>query len=226
MPMHGDITETSQLPKILPVFPLSGALLLPRGRLPLNVFEPRYLAMVDNALAHNRVIGMTQPVHAEDASWSPELYQVGCAGRLTSFSETDDGRYLITLSGLCRFRIAEELDADTPYRQVVPSYEGYQIDFNPAEEENLVDRCRLLRALKSYLNARDIEADWSSLETAQPESVVNTLAMLCPFCPEEKQALLESQSLRDRGQTLLAILELSAASSSGPGGSAPDCPVN
>jgi len=226
MPMHGDITETSQLPNTLPVFPLAGALLLPRGRLPLNVFEPRYLAMIDDALGHNRIIGMAQPVHPEDASWAPELYPVGCAGRLTSFSETDDGRYLITLSGLCRFRITRELDVTTPYRQVAPSYKGYDIDFAPPSDEDIIDRCRLLRALKSYLNARDIEADWSSLETAQPESVINTLAMLCPFCPEEKQALLEAGSLRDRGQALLAILELSAASSSGPGGSAPDCPVN
>lgn len=225
-PMHGDIIETSQLPDTFPVFPLTGALLLPRGRLPLNIFEPRYLAMVDDALCHNRVIGMAQPVHPEDASWAPELYPVGCAGRLTSFSETEDGRYLITLSGLCRFRIKRELKSDTAYRQIVPCYDGYEIDFSPQEDENIIDRCRLLRALKSYLNARDIEADWSSLETAQPESVINTLAMLCPFCPEEKQVLLEAETLSDRGQALLAILELSAASSSAPGGSAPDCPVN
>ena len=224
--MRGDIIETSQLPEIFPVFPLTGALLLPRGRLPLNVFEPRYLALVDDALGHNRVVGMVQPVNPEDDSWAPELYPVGCAGRLTSFSETDDGRYLITLTGLCRFRIKREQETDKAYRLVVPSYAGFEVDFAPHEDEDIIDRCRLLRALKSYLNARDIEADWSSLETAHPESVINTLAMLCPFCPEEKQALLEAETLCDRGQALLAILELSAASSSVPGGSAPDCPVN
>jgi len=224
--MHGDITETSQLPGILPMFPLTGALLLPRGRLPLNIFEPRYMAMVDDALGHNRVIGMVQPVNPEDASWAPELYPVGCAGRLTSFSETDDGRYLITLTGLCRFRIKKELETDKAYRQIVPSYAPYEMDFSTLGGDNIIDRCRLLRALKSYLNARDIEADWSSLETAQPESIINTLAMLCPFCAEEKQALLEAETLTDRGQALLAILELSAASSSAPGGSTPDTSVN
>jgi len=202
------------LPTSLPVFPLSGVLLLPRGNLPLNVFEPRYLAMVDMALAGPRLIGMIQPVEAEDKVLKPALSAVGCAGRITSFKETEDNRYLITLAGICRFRVAQELDVQTPYRQVKTDFQAFASDLG-AEEDLDFPRDRLLNALRGYLSQRELKADWRSVMNAPAETLVNALAMLCPFEPAEKQALLEAQGWQERVATLMALLEMASADSPG-----------
>ena len=202
------------LPTTLPVFPLSGVLLLPRGNLPLNVFEPRYLAMVDMALAGPRLIGMIQPVEAEDKVLKPALSAVGCAGRITSFKETEDNRYLLTLAGVCRFRVAQELDVQTPYRQVKADFQPFASDL--ANEEDLdFPRERLLAALRGYLSQRELKADWRSVMSAPAETLVNALAMLCPFEPAEKQALLEAQGWQERVATLMALLEMASTDSPG-----------
>lgn len=208
----------ADLPQSLAVFPLTGALLLPRAHLPLNVFEPRYLAMVDEALSGERVIGMIQPTEAEETTLTPALSAVGCAGRITGYRETEDGRYLITLTGICRFRIVRELDVSTPYRQVQPDYAPFRGDLLPVEDEDGEDfpRERLLGALKAYLARRDLKADWDSVMGAPAENLVNALAMLCPFEAAEKQALLEAPGWRERVETLTALLEMAGAES--PGG--------
>jgi hypothetical protein len=200
------------LPKTVAVFPLTGALLLPRGALPLNVFEPRYLAMVDDALESTRLIGMIQPTEPEDQTLKPALSQVGCLGRITAFQESEDHRYQITLTGVCRFRLAEELTADTPYRQVTADYSRFAGDLLLDEASDL-PRERLMSALKNYLSRRDLKADWHSVMNAPPEHLVNALAMLCPFEPAEKQALLEAPGWNERVATLVALLEMSEARS-------------
>ncbi|MGH6873324.1 MAG: LON peptidase substrate-binding domain-containing protein [Rhizomicrobium sp.] len=206
---------TSDLPPELAVFPLSGALLLPRGQLPLNVFEPRYLAMIDAAMSGGRVIGMIQTREPESLSLKPALSAVGCAGRMTSYSETDDGRYLVTLSGICRFRVAEELATPLPYRLVRPDYSEFAADL-VAQAETDFPRERLLDALRQYLSQRDLKADWRSVMSAPAETLVNALAMLCPFEPAEKQALLEAPGWMERVETLVALLEMAGRPS--PGG--------
>jgi Lon protease-like protein len=207
-------TSLEDLPKLLPVFPLTGAVLLPRGQLPLNVFEPRYLAMVDAALAGTRFIGMIQPVEHEDKVLAPTLSKVGCAGRITGFRETEDRRYLITLTGICRFRIAEELITDAPFRQVRPDYSLYLGDLVEDSTDHF-PRDRLLGALKAYLSHRDLKADWKAVTQAPPETLVNALAMLCPFEPAEKQALVEARNWKERVDTLVALLEMASTSASG-----------
>src|SRR3954468_19861463 len=202
----------ADLPQTLPVFPLSGALLLPRGALPLNVFEPRYLAMVDDAIAGTRLIGMIQPSEPEELSLRPPLSQVGCLGRITSFKESEDHRYQITLTGICRFRVAQELSTDRPYRQVAPDYSCFAGDLVLNDDSEL-PRDRLLAALKNYLSRRDLKADWQSVMNAPPEHLVNALAMLCPFEPAEKQALLEAPGWNERVATLVALLEMAEARS-------------
>jgi uncharacterized protein len=202
------------LPPTLPVFPLTGALLLPRGQLPLNVFEPRYLAMVDAVMSGNRLIGMIQPSEAEEKALKPALSTVGCTGRVTAYQETDDGRYLLTLTGICRFRIAEELDVTTPYRQARADYSTFGGDLVIGSESEF-PRERLLAALNDYLSRRDLKADWSSVMNAPAETLVNALAMLCPFQPAEKQALLEAPGWQERVDTLVALLEMAGAPSSG-----------
>jgi uncharacterized protein len=198
------------LPKQVPVFPLSGALLLPRGALPLNVFEPRYLAMVDAALSGERLIGMIQPSEPEEHTLKPALSQVGCLGRLTGFKESEDHRYQITLTGVCRFRVMQEFSADTPYRQVLCDYSTFAGDLVSTYESEL-PRERLMAALKNYLARRDLKADWQSVMNAPPEHLVNALAMLCPFEPAEKQALLEAPGWSERVATLVALLEMADA---------------
>ena len=207
-------SSMEELPATLPVFPLTGAVLLPRGQLPLNIFEARYLAMVDAALAGARFIGMVQPTEHEEKVLTPSLSKVGCAGRITSFRETDDGRCLITLSGICRFRVAEELTVKTPFRQIRPDYRPYLGDL---VEDAAADfpRDRLMIALKQYLSQRDLKADWRSVMTAPPETLVNALAMLCPFEPAEKQALVEAPGWSERVDTLVALLEMSATPAPG-----------
>jgi len=196
-----------ELPNPLPIFPLSGVLLLPRGQLPLNVFEPRYLALVDSAMSGGRMIGMIQPSEAEEKALTPKLSTVGCAGRVTSYRETDDGRYLITLTGVCRFRVKNELATQTPFRAVTPDYAPFAGDL-VANDESEFPRERVVDALKDYLSKRDLKADWRSVMSAPPETLVNALAMLCPFEPAEKQALLEATDWHSRVATLVALLEM------------------
>jgi Lon protease-like protein len=204
----------ADFPAVLAVFPLTGALLLPRGQLPLNVFEPRYLTMVDAAMSGSRLIGMIQTREAENVALKPRLSAVGCTGRITSYVETDDGRYLVTLTGICRFRVAEELGIATPFRQVKPDYAPFAGDLVSMPESDF-PRERLLDALRQYLSQRDLKADWRSVMSAPAETLVNALAMLCPFEPAEKQALLEAPGWLERVETLVALLEMSARASSG-----------
>ncbi|WP_430514109.1 LON peptidase substrate-binding domain-containing protein [Pannonibacter phragmitetus] len=213
---NASYTSIKDLPATLPVFPLPGALLLPRTQLPLNIFEPRYLAMVDAALAGQRLIGMVQPsiTDAQDGS-QPALSRVGCAGRITSFQESGDGRYLISLQGIARFRIAEELPAMTPFRQVASDFLPYLPDLETGRGENDVDREGLLRAFRAYLDAHDMEADWDSVERAETEVLVNALCMMSPYGPAEKQAMLEAADLKTRAETLVAITEIDLARSAG-----------
>jgi len=211
MPRH--FHSFSDLPAALPLFPLSGVVLMPRGALPLNVFEPRYLKMVDDALKGDRLIGIIQPSEDPDRVLKPQLSAIGAAGRLISFCETDDNRYLITLAGICRFRLAGEEAADTPYRIGRCDFSPFAGDLAGAEDFSDFPRDRLMAALKAYLNTRDMQADWKSVTTAPPEALVNALTMMCPFEPAEKQALLEAPSFGERVATLVAILEMSRADS-------------
>jgi len=202
--------EPVVLPEILPIFPLSGVLLLPRGRLPLNIFEPRYLAMTRDALGGERLIGMIQPTGPIAAGeMNPPVYPVGCAGRMTQFSETDDGRYLITLTGVSRFRVVEELPLLSGYRRVVPDWRPFAGDRNAAGDLGF-DRERLLRGLRSYFAQRQISADFDAIDKAPGEYLVTSLAMACPFAPSEKQALLEAADLEARAELLTALVEMAA----------------
>ncbi|WP_420345823.1 LON peptidase substrate-binding domain-containing protein [Pelagibius sp.] len=197
------------LPRVLPIFPLGGVLLLPGGRLPLNIFEPRYLAMFDDALASNRMIGMVQPVENGEAQDVPKVYETGCAGRITSFNETDDGRYLVTLSGLIRFDLVRELPADS-YRLVEPNYDRFRNDMS--EDTGAIDRDRLVQVLGAYFEANSIEGDWEAIEQTGDERLVTSLAMICPLGAPEKQALLEAMTLTERAETLTAIMEMATHS--------------
>lgn len=210
-----------QLPTTVPIFPLTGVLLLPRGRLPLNIFEPRYLAMVRDALAGQRLIGMVQPLEPNDPAAEPAVFPVGCAGKITSFSETDDGRFLITLTGVSRFRIVDEMPRLTPYRQVVADFDSYREDLTPPTDAEEVNRRRLAPALKSYLELHGLAADWQAIEQAPAETLINALAMICPFSPAEKQALLEAGDIACRAETMIALLEMALAGRAG----GPDTPL-
>jgi Lon protease-like protein len=194
------------------VFPLPGALLLPRGQMPLNVFEPRYLAMVDDALGGKRLIGMIQPDVARGGPESrPHLYKIGCVGRITQFAETGDGRYLIELTGICRYRIEEELAVATPYRQCRVAYAPFADDFVARKGEEAVDRKALLDALAAFLKANSLKADWQGIENAPNEALVNALAMMSPYGAAEKQALLEAPDLKARAEILVAVTEIELA---------------
>ncbi len=196
------------LPEILPVFPLSGVLLLPGGRLPLNIFEPRYRAMVEDCLATpDRLIGMIQPLDPEDRSRNPDLYRIGCAGRLTSFEETADGRYLITLTGVSRFAVVEELPLRRGYRPMRVDWRPFTPDLDDQQPQDF-DRARLLRGLRGYLTHHGVAADWGSVEQAPDDVLITTLAMVCPFSASEKQALLESADTEDRASTMIALIEM------------------
>jgi Lon protease-like protein len=202
----------ADLPTEISVFPLTGALLLPRGRLPLNIFEPRYLAMTMDALGRGRLFGMVQPdARSKPGAEGPGLYRIGCLGRISSFSETDDGRLLITLIGLARFRIVEELPlAQGGYRRVRADYGDFVTDLLEAEPPPL-DRPALLGALKPYFQARGIEANWDAVEQTPDALLVTMLAMVCPFDPPEKQALLEAAEGPERAEMLVALLQMGAA---------------
>jgi Lon protease-like protein len=214
MGMNAVYRGPGDCPKVIPVFPLPGALLLPRGQMPLNIFEPRYLAMVDDALKADRIIGMIQPdADAGGTSLSPKLYRVGCAGRITQLAETGDGRYLITLIGVGRFRVEEELSATTPYRQCRVDFEPYAVDFTARAGENEVDRPGVVKALRDFVEAADVRVDWQGIEEAPNEALVNALCMMSPFGVREKQALLEAPDLKKRAEVLIALTEIELARS-------------
>ena len=203
--------KAADLPQVIPVFPLPGVILLPRGQLPLNIFEPRYLNMIDDAMAGDRIIGMLQPQAGPRSL--PGLSPIGCAGRITSFAETSDGRYLITLTGCARFRLASEIPTQTPYRQIRADFSPFEADLTtPPVDDVGLDRDGLLDALRAYLETRGLDIDWDTAETAPPEALINSLSMALPFDPPEKQALLEAASLTDRSAVLTALLTIDAAS--------------
>ena len=200
----------ADLPSEFPIFPLPGALLLPHGRLPLNIFEPRYLALVEDSLAQGRMFGMIQPnTHAPRAPNGPSLYQIGCLGRLTQFAETDDGRFLITLSGVSRFRVVEELPIRHGYRRISAEFSPFEGDLSPSGTSMGVKRSELLGALRPFFTMHDIDANWDAIERMPEAMLVTTLAMLCPFDDAEKQALLEAPTEADRAADLLALLRMS-----------------
>jgi uncharacterized protein len=223
MPMNADYRGSQDLPEIIPVFPLPGALLLPRGQLPLNIFEPRYLAMVDDSFRDgHRLIGMIQPdvVHAEDDP-KPHLYKIGCVGRITQIAETGDGRYVLQLTGISRFRVEEELSPSTAYRQCRVTYAPFAGDFVARKGESVVDRESLLKALGAFLKANKLKADWEDIERAPNEALVNALAMMSPYGPAEKQALLEAPDLKTRAEVLVALTEIELARTDGDNGETP-----
>ncbi|MCM2562551.1 LON peptidase substrate-binding domain-containing protein [Lutimaribacter sp. EGI FJ00015] len=196
------------LPDVIPVFPLPGALLLPRARLPLHIFEPRYLAMLDDVLkVPDRLIGMVQPVTGRDTNRGPGLHTIGCAGRVTQFSETEDGRYMITLCGISRFRVTGEVEGFAPYRRVRASWDGFERDQGGDEADPGFDRDGLMNLLSRYFSARGLSTDWESLREADDELLINSLSMLLDFDTEDKQALLEAPCLTTRRETLMGLLE-------------------
>lgn len=212
--------SVKDIPEVVPVFPLSGVLLLPRSNLPLNIFEDRYIAMVDEALATHRLIGMVQPQfdrgELDEDDPAPPLCSVGALGRIVSFQETGDGRYLIQLGGVCRFTILEEVDCGEPFRACRIATEHFAGDLTarPGESEE-VDRAALIDVFQNYLDANELKADWQSVRAASNEALVNTLAMMSPYGPREKQALLEAPDLKSRAATLVAITEMELARQSG-----------
>lgn len=216
MSINRPYREADALPSVVPVFPLTRALLLPRGELPLNIFEPRYLAMIDDAIASERIIGMVQPLPGQDEHGAaPALYKIGCAGRITRFSETGDGRYLISLTGVTRFRIEEEIETRLAYRKCRVSYDEFLTDLEPGAGEDAVDRSGMIRMLREFAESSKLEIDWTSIDAAPNEALVNALAMMSPFGANEKQALLEAIDLKSRAEILVALAELDLAQNSG-----------
>jgi Lon protease-like protein len=213
MPMNDQYRGPIDLPEVIPVFPLPGALLLPRGQMPLNIFEPRYLAMIDDALRDgHRLIGMIQPDVAHGAGTAkPPLFKIGCVGRITQLAESGDGRYLIELTGVARFRIEDELSAKTEYRQCRVTYAPFADDFIARKGEEAVDREAVLKALRAFMKANKLQADWEGIDQAPNEALVNALAMMSPYGPPEKQALLEAPDLKTRAELLVAITEIELA---------------
>ncbi len=202
--------KVADLPRNIPVFPLPGAILFPRATLPLNIFEPRYLNMVDDALSAQRLIGMIQPAPIEQGENRAGLAEIGTLGRITSFSETEDGRYLVTLTGICRYRVERELESDAPYRRINAVYDQFGDDLKSTIDLAHIDRERLRQALRLYVDSHGYQADWSAVDEAPPEALVNAVAALCPFDPPAKQALLEAPTLAERCGALIALLEISA----------------
>ena len=196
------------LPASMPIFPLAGCILLPGGRLPLNIFEPRYLDMCHDALAGERIIGMVQPTDPNDGCEKPAVYETGCAGRITDFSETDDDRFLITLTGISRFRIAEELPTTKRYREIRASWEPFSQDLNACP--CLLNRSQLIPALENYFACCGLTADWEAIEQTPDHCLVTSLAMICPFSPTEKQALLECRDAAERSTLMLALMEMAS----------------
>ena len=207
--------RSTDLPDTIAVFPLPGALLLPRARLPLHIFEPRYLQMLDDALkTKHRLIGMIQPREVPGAA-GKRLHAIGCAGRLTGFSETEDGRYMVTLSGISRFRVLQEVQGFTPYRRCQVDWAPFARDLGGAESDAGFKRAEFMAGLKRYFEAMDLSTDWGSLKGADQELLINSLSMLCPFSPEDKQALLEAPSLTTRRETLVTLIEFALRGGNG-----------
>jgi Lon protease-like protein len=223
MPMNVVYRGPADLPEIVPVFPLAGALLLPRGQMPLNIFEPRYLAMIDDAMAdRHRLIGMVQPDTAHPGSEEkPNLFHVGCAGRITQIAETGDGRYVLQLTGVARFRIVEEMPVATAYRQCRAAFAPFADDFVARRGEDEVDRHAVLTALTAFLKANNLKADWEGIENAPNEALVNALAMMSPFGAAEKQAMLEAPDLKARAEILVALTEIEIAKNNTSGEETP-----
>ena len=201
------MSKSTDLPDTIPIFPLPGALLLPRSRLPLHIFEPRFLAMIEDVMkTPTRLIGMIQPYDAPGAAG--KLHSIGCAGRLTAFSETEDGRYMVTLSGKSRFRVIKEVEGGfTPYRRCDVSWQGFDRDLGPVEKDRGFDRKQFMEQLNRFFADRGLSTDWDSLRDAEDELLINSLSMLCPFEPEDRQALLEAPSLSTRRETLVTLIE-------------------
>jgi len=211
--------RADDLPAEFAVFPLTGALLLPRGKLPLNIFEPRYLAMTEDSLAEGRMFAMIQPdPNAPEGPAGPGLYPIGCLGRLSSFSETDDGRFLITLNGLIRFNVAAELPMRRGYRRIRADFSRYLDDLHDISQPIGVEREAVLSALRAYFARRSVDANWDAIRRMPDDALVVTLSMVCPFEPAEKQALLEAATEQDRAATLLALLQMGAAGPDTPAG--------
>ena len=210
MPMNAVYRGPADLPQTIPVFPLPGALLLPRGQMPLNIFEPRYLAMIDDSMRDgHRMIGMIQPDPSHPGSEDkPTLYKTGCVGRITQLAESGDGRYLIQLTGIARFHLQEELEVSTAYRQCRVNYVPFIDDFTARKGEDAVDRKAVLDALTSFLKANNLKTDWEGIENAPNEALVNALAMMSPYGPAEKQALLEAPDLKTRAEILVAVTQI------------------
>ncbi len=218
MPFNVPYTSASDFPDVIPLFPMAGALLLPRGQMPLNVFEPRYVEMVDAALKSSRLIGIVQPLPDQSSRISkPKLYKIGCIGRITQFAETGDGRYILTLSGIIRFEMLEELAALTPYRQCRFEVEPYLVDLEARAGEEAVDRQALIEALRKFSKANDVAIDWDGVKEAPNEALVNALSMMSPYGIKEKQALLEAVDLKSRAEMLVAITEMELARQSSDG---------
>ncbi len=203
----------ADLPEAIPIFPLPGALLLPRARLPLNIFEPRYLAMLEDTLrSDHRLIGMIQPVAVPEGQEASKLHRIGCAGRVTAFQETEDGRYLITLSGVSRFRLGALRDGFAPYLRATVDWTSFERDLGRAEKDPGFDRGGFLGTLARFFDSAQLSSDWDSLKGADVELLVNSLSILCPFDPEEKQALLEAPTLATRRETLVTLMEFALRS--------------
>jgi Lon protease-like protein len=223
MPINAEYRGPADLPEVIPVFPLPGALLLPRGQMPLNIFEQRYLAMVDDAFRDgHRLIGMIQPDVAHSQSEErPKLFSVGCVGRITQLAETGDGRYILELTGISRYKVVEELTTLTAYRQCKVDYFPFIVDFTARKGEDAVDREALLEVLTDFLKANNLKVDWEGVESAPNEALVNALAMMSPYGPAEKQAMLEAPDLKTRAEILIAITEMDLAKKRTGGGDPP-----
>ncbi len=204
-----------ELPRIIPIFPLAGVLLLPGGRLPLHIFEPRYRVMTKAALAGARVIGMVQPRDPASTAQEPEVYGTGCLGHIADASATDDGRFFLTLIGVCRFRIVKELDPGTPYRQVVADFDAFRADVE-AETSAALDRMRLISAFATYCDKQGLVCDWPVVENLATADLVTAIAMFAPFDPREKQGLLEAADLAARTETMTLLMEMAAAEPAEP----------
>ncbi|MCR9215011.1 MAG: LON peptidase substrate-binding domain-containing protein [Proteobacteria bacterium] len=203
----GAITGLEELPSVLPIFPLTGALLLGSGQLPLNIFEPRYLAMVKDAMDSHRLIGMVQPRDPETNDPAPEVYSVGCAGKICEYGELPNGMFRITLEGICRFRIVQELEVATQYRQIEADFASFHNDLAPSQYGE-IDRGALHEALHHFLEFEDEANDWKALDHLEDDSLINSLSMICPFSPVEKQALLEAPNVHDRSELLISLLQM------------------
>ena len=203
--------KIEEIPSKISIFPLNGALLLPRSKLPLNIFEPRYLEMIDNSISSDRLIGMIQTQESNEN----QLYSIGCLGKITSFTELSDSRFIITLNGICRYKVTQELDTLTPYRQVKVSYEDFENDLTPGFNQDKANRDKLLDVLKRYLEKNNLQIDWEAVKGSPTETLINSLCSLSPYSAEEKQALLEAEDIQKRNELLIAMTEMALSTNKG-----------